>query len=674
MFRLLISMLISCALVSALPMPTPAQTKRDSGREGAATAKTRRELPNTDSSWRFITGERTLYKIEYSDTSVSDFSALFKDGNSPDSTKNEIPAVSAYAVQSSVRGELEIIVLEKNNGGALVACRFRETGVRLRVNDREDADQAETIRANLSLYVFAVVSSEGRIVSVRFDKAVDNLAQGFARTLLALTQFVFPTVLEQDSPALPSEWTTQEDDPAGIYIARYQAMPDLDKTSAKDSQNLVKAFSKTKVRYLPRTSKKKLNDFEVSQTIKPGGKLTARFDLRRGQLISLSGTESRSVVIAGKIIARGETFTQLDYLNKSSVNPTELTALRKSSAARNKITAAVPLSVLESEEASESSIQRAELGNATTESLLADLAKIESSTDEAKDKTSLYLKFKALVYLHPEASAKLGKILSSARADSATMLTLSGALSVIGHPKAQQALIMAIRSHQSDWAVLSTLIPALGTVRTPINEAEDTLRILAFYSTNESIATTAQLALGAVARNLADKSPGRAAKIVRRFIREIEASSSERAARETLLVLGNTGSALALPTIARFIAHRESSLRAAAVSALRWINADEVNRLLIKTLGSDSDDAVRLEAAAALGFHEINSAVFAAQKRSFIQETAVKIRLTILKNLWKAREAYPEVRQLVKQSAAQDAAKEIRETASGIIADYPEEF
>ena len=49
----------------------------------------------------------------------------------------------------------------------------------------------------------------------------------------------------------------------------------------------------------------------------------------------------------------------------------------------------------------ESSIQRNELGDATLESLLVDLVNSEASVNQTGEETPLYLKFKALVYLHP---------------------------------------------------------------------------------------------------------------------------------------------------------------------------------------------------------------------------------------------------------------------------------
>lgn len=670
MFRLLTSILLGCApLLMSTPEAT-AQTSARSIREVAKRTESRRFAANNAAIERFTVGERIVYQIKYSNASFSDFSALFKNG-SP--TENAPSSALTYTVESSVEGKLEISVLKKNSGGTIVAYSLPDARVRLRVNNQDVADHAETIQASLSRYVFAEVSPEGKITSVQFDSASNNLSQSFARTLLALTQFVVPRVLSPRAQ-MPNEWETQEDDPAGIFIARYQVVPDSSDASTGNSQTALKTYRKTKMRYLPPDSKKKPGELQVSQTIKPQGSLMARFDVRRGQLISLGGSESQSVIIAGRTIAQNGTSVRIDYLNKVVIGLGELTALRGSSAAREKIAIAVPLSAAESEEAGETSIHRAELGGATAESLLADLAQIEASAEERKDKTALYLKFKALVYLRPESCTRIGEILAAAEADSATLLTLSGALSAVGHTQAQQALVAVIRARPTDWRILSTLIPALGSVGAPTKESEAVLRGLAFNSANTDIASTARLALGVMARKLADRSPDRAAKIVSRIIKNFEGASAEKTAREMLLVLGNTGSTLALPTVARFVAHRDSSLRAAAVSALRWIDASRADALLIKALSSDSDAAVRLEAAVALGFRPVNVAGFNAQKRVFARDTEVKVRSEILRNLWKVRADYPEVRQLVKQSAAQDTAKEIRELASSIINANPEEF
>lgn len=101
------------------------------------------------------------------------------------------------------------------------------------------------------------------------------------------------------------------------------------------------------------------------------------------------------------------------YTNQTTLNPKELTTLRDANTKREKVAPAIALSATPTEAEVEAKIQRQELGDATLESLLADLEKAEASPDKNQNNTSLYLKFKALIYLHPESSAALGKHLDS---------------------------------------------------------------------------------------------------------------------------------------------------------------------------------------------------------------------------------------------------------------------
>lgn len=110
------------------------------------------------------------------------------------------------------------------------------------------------------------------------------------------------------------------------------------------------------------------------------------------------------------------------------------------------------------------------------------------------------------------------------------------------------------------------LIPSLATVNSPSVEAENLLQNLAFNS-QDRIASTAQLALGAMAHNLAQTSPQRANKIVEQFLQKLQTTENDEQTRQYLLVLGNAGSVQALKAIAQLTsAPNPSSVRAAAVS------------------------------------------------------------------------------------------------------------
>jgi HEAT repeat protein len=126
-----------------------------------------------------------------------------------------------------------------------------------------------------------------------------------------------------------------------------------------------------------------------------------------------------------------------------------------------------------------------------------------------------------------------------------------------------------------------------------------------------------------------------------------------------------------LPTITPFIADPSAAVRSAAVLALRFIDSSQADDLLIKALTSEPEDTVRLEAATAMKFREMNADTFEAQKRVFLTDNAVSVRLAVLNNLWQAHEKFPEAYKLVKRAAVKDGSKDVRKVSTNIIAKYP---
>ena len=656
-----------CGVLFPLMAPYPAAESFCSG-HGATDPAVTAQTAAPAFAYRHIPGERLVYRLDYSSSSVSDLQVLFEGTDSPGTSGEVVQSGLSQSFNTTVQGELAITVLDRKTDRVLTAYRLLRPQVTLVANGQEALSQAETTRAALSQAIFAEVSSRGRVLSVRFDPAIDNFSQNFARALLALTQFVLP-----DARATGAhQWEVQEDDPNGQYVARYEAEFLSREQGSGESQTGLKTFRKTKVRYLTPHQKTLPGKLQVSTTIKPEGSLVARFDVGGGHLYSFRGTEGQIIIMAGKTVARAQTTLHLEFLRKETLTAEELAAIRNASAARNMVASAVPLSATISKQEREAIIQRSELGEETLESLVAQLAKAES--EGKRRDTPLYLKFKALVYLHPQTSSSLGKLLYTAHPQSLTTSILVGALSAAGHPQAQEALVNVIRARPNDSPALLTLVKALGSAEPPTMLAEKTLRDLAANAPDWDVATTAQLALGTMARNLADTSPERANKIVEWVVSEINSSTSEDRTRLFLLVLGNAGSIQALPTITRFVADPSPAVRSTAVLALRWIESSKADLLLTKALSSDPDPAVRLEATFAFSFRETTPTTFQAQKRAFLRDEAVMVRLAALENIWNVHKSFPEVRRIVKQSATNDPSKEVRNAAAEIMAMYPKDY
>lgn len=617
------------------------------------------------SPYRWTKGEPATYRLSYRSSSSSDFRGLFGEVKTSEPKEKETPSGLAFSFETTVNGNLTFTVLEQRGDRMLTVYRMRNLLLTLIANGYEDTQQAESIRAGLEKEIFAFVSPQGKILSVLLDPSMGDLAQSYARSILALTQFVFP------GGQIPGSdpWEVQEEDPSGQYVAVYQRCKDT-----KATKTSLETFCKKKSRYLEEHPKGGRGPAEIPKRIIPKGEFVALLDLTIGGLSSLKGSESQTILVQGREVGHVTNSIALAFMRKEILKASEANSLKSLFSAREKEAQAVSLYVKPSPEKAEASIHERELGEATLESLLVDLKKAESASDPNFDSTALYLKFKSLIYLHPESCKTLGKVLSRAGAKSLTMNILPKALSTIGHPQAQAALVEAIKAHSLDKMALFRLINPLATVSEPTEQAEETLKHLAFRSKDAEIAAMAQLALGAQARRIARTSSERAARIVDRFIAEIKKPSSPEITKQLLLALGNAGSSRALPEISKLATDPSPDLRATALRALRFIDSPQAETMLLEALRSDNDISVRVAAADALGYREITEASFKTQKQIFLKDSNVSVRLKVLENLWKDHQAFPEVRNLVKKAASADPSEEVRKAAKNLMNQYPESY
>jgi hypothetical protein len=481
------------------------------------------------------------------------------------------------------------------------------------------------------------------------------MTKNLARTLLAATQVVGPA---PGADPATGQWETEEDDPSGRLVAHYQVQTDG-------------TVHKTKLRYLQPKPAKRSKTIYLAPAIQSAGELVATLD-DVGSLSALSVTNAQSESVQSKIIGQGTLQLQMRLVHKEESTPNELAALRTADAEAARTSRAVGLYVVRSPEEGQFDIQRQELGNATLQSLLAELEAAERASPEDKIVTQLFLKFKALAIIRPESCTSLGEMLTRAAPGSVRMQILTDALEAAGNPEAQAALSAAIQARLADSPSLLLLIPALGAAELPTPQTERTLESLAFGTQAKNIAVTARLALGNVARNLGESSPQRAEKIVDRFLRELADPAAADSRWELLLALGNAGSIHALPTLTRLLDDPMPELRGAAAWAMRWIDSPQVDAVLTtKVLSSDPDREVRLEAVRSLKFREKTPANFAAQQQALATEAEADIRIELLRNLWDFHDFNLQVKQLAEHLAEADPVASVREAAAKLLEQTP---
>jgi hypothetical protein len=576
-----------------------------------------------------------------------------------------------YSLKAEFRGDLVITEVQEETGGTEAVYRFADAAVVIVVNGVEQRAQEEIVRSDLSQGFLVDRTPEGQVLSLRMMPSVKEFSRQFALALIAATQFVLPSHRSGSA----NTWEYREEDRSGPYLARYELAGNCPQQIPQQSSRAnCAAVRKRKLRYFLEATDADAGSLPgqvpAQKVITPSGSLEGQFDVTQGRLLSLRGEDVQDTQIEGKKVAHSETTLRMTDAGLRKLSSEETAGVRQLAASLEASGVRLPLYAKPSAEEMQTNIQQTELGTATLEGLLSDLAALEVSHETAGE-TDLYLKFKALVYLHPDSCGRLGEILGTAKTNGPTFRILAGALGAIGNPQAQRALIAAIRARPQDWPALSNLIPTLSSAPVPIPDAEKELQELAATSTDPNISGTAVLSLGTVAHSLASKEPARAAEIVDELMQQVTVSQTEGQTHDLIEALGNSASLRALPLLSKFASGPSPRLRAAALDALRLMDSKQADALLILGLTTDSDSGVRLEAAYSLGFREMTPDSYNSQKKVLLAESDEKVRAAILVNLWKARGNFSDARRIVKEAAENDPSEYVQKIAKGLLSENP---
>jgi HEAT repeat protein len=597
--------------------------------------------------YQFTIGQQYSYQLNYESHAKSDLRVLFADTDKD----QDAPSSLVSDLKIKVNSEVLITVLAKQGDNYLLSYRFNNPTVKILSKAQLVKQQSQLVTTDLKQDLIATVDPQGRIVSVQFAPKTAEISQTFARSILADMQFITP-----DKSDRLREWTQQEEDQNGKFLAHYET------ASVFENRSSTLPFRKTKVRYFPRPNSTQSHQGKPNSdlTIQPQGEWQGKFDSATGQLQELTGQETQKFIVANKEVGIDETTMSLKL--QSVVTLPNLQSLQADLQSQLKAPS-IPLSYQPSEAEAEAQIQKRTLGTSTLESVLADLDRAEATSNPQQDYTPLYLKIKALISLQPNTSAIFGDRLSNTKPDSLSFQLITSALGAAGHSSAQSTLSKVILEHSTDTKAVLVLIPSLSSVESPTAETVTALDRLASNSDPE-VSATARLALGTVAAKL---NPTQAKPIVDRFVQALQTVKQPDEQRHLLLVLGNVGTAELLPVLEPFTQNQDAALRTAATSALRNIPNAHVDQILIQILQKDADDNVRLEASVALSSRDTTPDSFNAQKTSFVKDTSTKVRLAALNALWQTRQVYPEAISIVKTAAEKDGNKDVKEAAMKLL-------
>lgn len=648
---------------SPKPEPSPQAT---SAEQEPPTLASNSQVPTKLPAYRFVSGRNMAYHLEYQSNSRADLHALFEGQN-----VGQTPASGlSYALTATLQGEVEITTTYASGDRVENFYVFRAPAVRLVVNGNDQTAQANEASATLAQGFLVELNHEGKVTGLYLSPQAGKFSQDFVRTLLATMQFVLP----EDSPQEPGSWTTTEADRNGPYIARYR----ITKSAGSAPDQLV--IHKNKLRYLAvyatMTGENLPGKSDARKKVTPKMDFEAHFNSNTGQLTSLIGKEVLDTAVEDKDVAHSETTLRLTHVAPPKLSATEKDGVIKVAAALKENSSRLTVFAVKSRTDIEGNIQRTELGSATLADLMGQLNSLptapaaDPNAQQALE-TPVYLKFKALIYVHPESCVELGQVLARANVFTPAFRILSAALGAVGHAQAQAALVHAISARTQDSTALVGLIATLGGAPHPTTESEKTLRELALNAPDPNVDGSALVGLGSMARSLAATESRRANSILDVLLQRAEAAGPSEQRQAALQALGNSASSRALPLLTTMINGDSRPIRAAAVDALRNIPQPEVDLLLRHVLSADSDAQVRLEAAFSLGFRKTSVESFNLQKRVLATEADDKVRGALLDNLAKMHRQFPEVRSILAHAAKQDTSEYVRKEAAGLLGRFP---
>lgn len=593
-------------------------------------------------------GAQQVYSVSLKSTQKAYLSKLMQalqpSGSEP------IPGARAQdqTYEMNLQGELHTSVVQVEKGQAVMVYRLNISTLRLVMNKEP---MPETERKALSEQVnqgviFVEMDSEGRTGRVWSLPGTNPFVESILRNFTSLIQ------VSLTGTQFAKNWTAQEDAPEGRYTASYQTL------SSKPAEIRLKKTIQKYVRVADQGMGRDLS-------IRPSGSSEILFHPKEGRLISIQSQIGQQTWLKNIRISEGTTHFSLKHKATGILPKVGLDALQKGYrqvAVQTKPGTLFGLPIIQGDN---EGMYRQQLGDETFETLMKAVRTLPEDAD-MDQQTALYLKWRALLSLQPDACQGVLVYLEKQKVESVRTRVLVMALQGAGHPKAQSALVSYMRLHKGSPDAMQNLIPVLADVSDATQESEQFLSSL-MQGSDLNIAIPARLGLGSMAKNLQSKSPERAKAVVDKLLGALNACKTDEERVSWLLALGNAGSDRALPVVMKYVQSPDDQVRYASISALRFIEQPQAEEALVNALLSDKATAVRMEAASVFGYRQMTGRGFWAHREAMTREKDEDIRKTLLNNLWSAREAFPDAKEVIRQAAQSDSSQSVRNLARQLL-------
>jgi hypothetical protein len=424
--------------------------------------------------------------------------------------------------------------------------------------------------------IFIEISPDGRIMAIQTDSSIAYATFNFIRGILSHFQFV-------SGDGRQKEWEVVEENSTGSFTARYKFI----KKSTSGTEYQKRNSGYIKINTLAKGEKvnvKSICTYLIdSGIIRKAYSSEACATIFGNDTISIMGAKA-TIGLKSIDIASGAELAYLDKL-RSLLQYHRVTTLG---------------TTLSDEEI----LRRSYLKTLGRDDLFTLLGKLKNTppTDK-KAERELVFEFKALIYLYPENCKAITSVIIKEPLGSFTFRVLIAGLANAQTNFGTDAISEIIKQRKGEKKTVTNLLPLLTTTQSPTVKAANLVKELATDITvDEDTRSEAQLCLGSIANHIRKSNPLMSDSIVHYILNTIKVLPDTL---QQVLILGNTGSGLALPVLRKYCEDRGTSafIRLNAVSSLKFIRGKSANAILNK-LAISREGTLAKEAKGVLLFRE----------------------------------------------------------------------
>ncbi len=559
----------------------------------------------------------------------------------PTSVLAEPGSVCSFDVgfRAKVTAQLPLFVLDLRGGLTLrtlgddeaPGSRTIEAKLAPRLVDlKTNPDQSADLRNRMSQRVVLRTSADGRFVGVSFpeadrDSRVDGVARSTLRSLLAALQ------LSRPEHADVKQWTSIERDLTGSYRAQYNATG------------------------VQRFDKKKLGYVQIRHAQAAGAR--TEIDTSLAKLQTDEGLGALAIVqmeLAERTHTTGAgAFPRLDSDTTVKVSRVECRHETVVAAKAGQKDFA-PLDAVDERDVVRSARTEA-LAGATWRDLAEDVVRLEESGEPAKKARAYSNLAAALRYRNDAVAEAKAEILTQAGSRSLLIHALGDA----GSPEAQRALTELSEANLTE-TNRRDIVYALSMVETPTQE---TTQFLKSIVDDDVHGVQARYGVGVNAFYARERDPEFASDAVAFLATRLERSTARSDTISFIRALGNAAHPDVYPLVEPYLADERTTVRVAAVDALRRVPGGKVDAAVAKVL-SDPDRSVRLAAAGSMGYRDPTPTMVYALRDALLGERDEGIRLELVRVARDWLEHARALRPALIQISRDDSSEKVRDAAS----------